>query len=190
MLDWEKMGNLIPAILQDCNTREVLMLGYVNPEAWELTLKTKQVTFYSRSKQRLWTKGETSGNTLQLIDYRYDCDSDALLLIVQPEGPTCHLGNDSCFDDDIIQYLETTISDRRAYPSDGSYTTSLLKQGRKRIAQKVGEESIEFILAVMAENREEIINECADLLYHWLVLLNEVGLCWGDILNCLRERKR
>jgi len=190
MLDWKKMADLVPAVIQDSETREVLMLGYMNQESWEITLSSKQVTFYSRSKQRLWTKGETSGNTLELIDYRYDCDSDSILIFVLPKGPTCHRGTTSCFDDDVIRYLETTISERRTSQSDSSYTAQLFQQGRKRIAQKVGEESVEVILAAMAENRDELINESADLLFHWLVLLNEGGVQWKEVLDCLSKRRR
>lgn len=180
--------SLIPAIIQDADTREVLMLGYMNDQSWQKTLDTKRVTFYSRSKQRLWTKGESSGNYLQLIDYRIDCDQDTILIFAKPAGPTCHLGNTTCFSektDMSIYQLEKVIKQRQKNMPEGSYTTELLQQGTARIAQKVGEEGLEVALAAVQQDRDHLKAEAADLLYHLLVLLADQGIDFSEIEKSL-----
>lgn len=175
-LDWNKM-RLMPTIVQNNNSGEVLMLGYMNKTAYQETLKGKQVVFYSRSKQRLWLKGETSGNTLELVSISMDCDGDALLVKANPKGPTCHQGSNSCFNLQqksnlsVLKDLQEIVSKTYAQPRDGSYTSELFKSGIARIAQKVGEEGVEVALASVTGTRKEIVSECADLLYHLLVLL-------------------
>lgn len=193
-LDWTKMDGLIPAIAQDAATGEVRMIGYCNRDALEATLATGTVTFFSRSRGALWVKGETSGNRLELVDARADCDNDALVLLVRPLGPTCHTGTDSCFGIDgprgagFIATLAQIIADRAAADPDDSYTARLLAQGVKRIAQKVGEEGVETALAAVAGDRAELESEAADLIYHLLVLLEASGSSLDRVVEELRRR--
>ena len=193
-LDWAKMDGLVPAIAQDAATGEVRMLGYCNRAALEATLATRVVTFFSRSRGGLWIKGETSGNRLELVDARADCDSDAILLLVRPIGPTCHTGTDSCFGDagppgaGFVATLAQTIADRAAADPDASYTARLLAQGIKRIAQKVGEEGVETALAAVAGDSAELESEAADLIYHLLVLLEVSGSSLEQVVAELRRR--
>lgn len=192
-LDWEKTGGLIPVVVQDACSGQVLMLGCMNPEALEKTLETKKVTFWSRTKQRLWTKGETSGHWLNLVDIGTDCDSDALLVLVNPEGPTCHRGMKSCFSPvehkwNFLRELEVLLESRRTADPATSYTASLYARGTKRIAQKVGEEGVETALAATVHDKEELKNEAADLVYHLLVLLADADLELADVIDILRAR--
>ena len=196
-LAWEKMGGLIPAIVQDAFDGRVLMQGYMNSDALEVTLETGKVSFWSRSREELWTKGETSGHTLDLVDIHPDCDGDSLLIRARQEGPTCHLGSDTCFDDEegkvmpelaFLAQLESVITQRYDDRPEGSYTTRLLDTGIKRIAQKVGEEGVETALAAVAGEDEELLNESADLLYHLLVLLCSRKLELGSLIEVLKTR--
>jgi phosphoribosyl-ATP pyrophosphohydrolase/phosphoribosyl-AMP cyclohydrolase len=192
--DWAKGGGLLPAIIQHVHTGQVLMLGYMNEEAAEVTVTSGKVTFYSRSKKRLWTKGETSGNHLTFCSAMLDCDRDAILVQAIPAGPVCHTGARTCFTDDLpapagfLGHLDRIIQQRRAEMPDGSYTTSLFAEGAARIAQKVGEEGVELALARMKDDREEIANESADLLYHMLVLLSDADMALADVMEVLRQR--
>lgn len=192
MIDFEKSNGLIPVVIQDAQTLEVLMLGYMNEEAWKKTTEEKKVTFYSRSKQRLWTKGEESGNFLHMVDYKVDCDKDTLLIFVQPEGPTCHQGARSCFDtpynQNFIFELERIIQNRIDYPSEESYVNRLRSRGINKIAQKVGEEAAEVIIAALNETEKDFINETSDLLFHLLVLIKEKKLSIKDIAINLSNR--
>lgn len=191
-LDWEKQSGLLPAIVQDARTRKVLMLGYMSREALHTTLDRGEVTFYSRSKQRLWTKGERSGHTLRLVGIETDCDRDTLLVQAQPQGPTCHLGRESCFPQapgDGLAELEVVIAQRERERPIGSYTTRLFDAGIKRIAQKVGEEGLEVALAAVAEDDAALLGEAADLIYHVLVLLRMRGLGMADVERTLSERR-
>ena len=193
-LDWEKVNGLIPAIIQDAETKEVLMLGFMNTEAVSKTQETGLVTFYSRNRKTLWTKGETSGNHLALIDLKADCDLDTLLVTAKPVGPTCHKGWDTCFnnknqtDVQFLNVLNKTIADRAEYQSDESYTAKLFEKGTKRIAQKVGEEGVEVALAAATGDKAELINESADLLYHLLVLWQDQNVEMGEVMECLKQR--
>lgn len=195
-LAWEKMGNLIPAIVQDAFDGRVLMQGFMNKESLAATLESGKVTFWSRKRQQLWTKGETSGNTLDLVEIHADCDRDCLLVRACPEGPTCHLGADTCFDDEakvipelaFLAELERVIAKRDKNRPAGSYTTALLESGVKRIAQKVGEEGVETALAAVAGEDEELLNESADLIYHLLVLLRSRNLELGALVDVLNVR--
>ncbi|MEG8946929.1 bifunctional phosphoribosyl-AMP cyclohydrolase/phosphoribosyl-ATP diphosphatase HisIE [Rosettibacter firmus] len=192
-IDFSKNSGLVPAIVIDEFTDQVLMLGYMNQEALSKTIDTKLVTFFSRSRKTLWTKGETSKNYLHLVDIKTDCDNDTLLIIARPDGPTCHLGNYSCFGNEksntkFFDYLFELIKDRKEKLPEGSYTTELFKSGLNRIIQKVGEEAIETIIAAKNNNKEEIINEVSDLLYHLMVMLVEENIELQDILNNLIER--
>ncbi len=196
LLQWRKMEGLLPAIVQDAFDGRVLMQAYMNREALDHTLESGQVTFWSRSRQSLWTKGETSGNTLELVEVYGDCDGDCLLVMSAPAGPACHRNTDTCFDDErgvapglsFLASLERLVAQREQERPEGSYTTRLFNEGVKRIAQKVGEEGVETALAAVAGDREELINESADLLYHLLVLLRagETGLI--EITQALRSR--
>lgn len=194
-LDFAKNDGLLPAVIQDAGTGKVLMLGYMNREALEKTLREKVVTFFSRSKGRLWTKGETSGNYLHLVSILADCDQDTLLVKVKPAGPACHTGSDTCWDEinvaeDFLHHLESVIRDRRANPSDNSYTASLFQKGINKIAQKVGEEAVELVIEAKDENDELFLNEAADLLFHYLVLLNAKGKKLDDVIGILEGRHR
>jgi phosphoribosyl-ATP pyrophosphohydrolase/phosphoribosyl-AMP cyclohydrolase len=196
-VDWKKGGGLVPAIVQHAVTGRVLMLGYMNEEAFEKTQSSKRVTFYSRTRECLWTKGETSGNTLELSDQEIDCDGDTILIQAFPGGPTCHLDKASCFDGDagdpgfgFIGQLESTINDRmRSQPGD-SYTAELMRGGVQRIAQKIGEEGVELALAATQDNHAEVISEAADLLYHVMVLLRHEGMTFADVARELERRHR
>lgn len=196
-IDWKKGDGLVPAIVQHAVTGRVLMLGYMNDEALAETQTSGLVTFYSRSRNRLWTKGETSGNKLQLRDIELDCDGDTLLVTAIPAGPTCHLERNSCFDRDVelpgfgfIGQLESIIKDRMKHQASESYTTQLMNAGVLRIAQKIGEEGVEVALAATTGDHEEIICETADLLYHVLVLLHHQELNFSDIAQQLERRHR
>ena len=188
-------NGLVPAIIQDATTKNVLMLGYMNEEAYQKTIETKQVTFFSRSKQRLWTKGEESGNFLNLVDIKNDCDNDSLLIQVNPVGPTCHKGSDNCWNQKNIQsygfltQLEKVIQERRENSENkDSYVASLFKEGINKIAQKVGEEAIETVIEAKDNNDELFLNESADLLFHYLVLLEAKGFKLNDIVQVLKKR--
>jgi phosphoribosyl-ATP pyrophosphohydrolase/phosphoribosyl-AMP cyclohydrolase len=193
-IKFDKITGLVPAIIQDAETKNVLMLGYMNQEAYEKTLETKKVTFYSRSKKRLWTKGETSGNFLNIISIENDCDGDTLLAKVKPDGPTCHLGTDTCWGGDnqqdygFLSTLEKVITQRKTALDEGSYTASLFKKGINKIAQKVGEEAVELIIEAKDDNEELFLNEGADLLYHLLVLLQAKGYQLDDVVEVLKGR--
>ena len=192
-LDWEKMDGLMPAIVQDAASGDVRMLGYMNREALDATIASGKVTFYSRSKKRLWVKGETSGNMLHLVDVRTDCDGDALLVRARPAGPTCHTGTDSCFGVSepahFLDSLEARLRTRAAADPSDSYTARLMAEGMKRIAQKVGEEGVESALAAVAGDKAETTSEVADLAYHVTLLLIASGLAWGDVAAELERRR-
>lgn len=196
-LAWQKMDGLVPAIVQDALDGRVLMQAYMNADALQATLDTGKVTFWSRSREALWTKGETSGNTLELVDVFADCDGDCLLVTARPAGPACHLGTDTCFDGDgkqaipelaFLAQLERVIAQRSEERPQGSYTTRLFDAGAKRIAQKVGEEGVETALAAVAGDDGELLEESADLLYHLLVLLREKGLDLSSLVGVLQSR--
>ena len=194
-LDFNKQGGLIPAIIQDAKTDKVLMLGYMNQEAFEKTEKEGIVTFFSRSKQRLWTKGETSNNFLHVVDIKVDCDEDTLLIKVNPDGPTCHTGADTCWDEvnnpgqaGWLNHLKAVIRERKNNPSEKSYTASLFEKGTNKIAQKVGEEAVELVIEAMDSNDNLFKDEAADLLFHYLVLLEQRGIDFDEIIDVLRER--
>lgn len=206
LIDWNKSQEktnqaLIPAIVQDNQSGQVLMLGYMNKEALEITLKEKKITFWSRTKSRLWTKGESSGHFLNLIHIALDCDKDTLLIQAQPIGPTCHLGTQSCFNTSIygnehadkpawlfLHSLENVLASRKNDDPSTSYTASLYAKGTKRISQKVGEEGVEVALAATSGDKEELINESADLMYHLMVLLQDQGFRLADVVNTLKAR--
>lgn len=192
-LAWQKVDNLMPVIVQHAVSGDVLMLGYMNPEALQVTLDSRKVTFYSRTKQRLWTKGETSNNFLNLVDIYPDCDSDTLLALALPDGPTCHNGTQSCFapaqsDWGFLFELETLLKERKTASPESSYTARLYASGTKRIAQKVGEEGVETALAATVNDRAELTNEAADLMYHLMVLLQDQELDLSTIIKRLKER--
>lgn len=194
-LDWDKVDNLMPVVIQNAISGDVLMLGYMNKEALNVTLESGNVTFYSRTKQRLWTKGETSGNFLKLVNIYPDCDNDTLLILANPIGPTCHNGTESCFAPAQSQWgflyeLENLLRDRKNASPDSSYTARLYASGTKRIAQKVGEEGVETALAATVNDREELKNEASDLLYHLMVLLQDQSLSLSDVIGCLQERHK
>lgn len=191
--DFEKGQGLLPAIVQDAQTGKVLMLGYMDKAAFEKTLQEKVVTFFSRSKNRLWTKGETSGNFLRVTDIALDCDQDTLLLKVDPVGPVCHTGQDTCFGEtnapeDFLHLLETIIHQRRDHPTESSYTTSLFQKGINKIAQKVGEEAVELVIEAKDDNPDLFLGEAADLMFHYLVLLSAKGFELNDVIGVLRKR--
>lgn len=191
-INFDKLNGLVPCIIQDASTNCVLMLGFMNEEAYLKTITDKRVTFFSRSKQRLWTKGETSGNFFELVDILQDCDDDTLLIKVNPTGPACHTGADTCFNEKNsgwdLASLEKIIADRKLNPQKGSYTTSLFEAGINKIAQKVGEEAVELIIEAKDNNRELFLNEAADLMYHYLVLLNSKDFQLNDVLDILKSR--
>ena len=193
-LDWQKVDNLIPAIIQHVDTGKILMLGYMNSDALQKTTETQKVTFFSRTKQRLWTKGETSGNTLDLIDLQVDCDNDTLLIQARPNGPVCHLNTPTCFGDQafpthaFLGELEQIITTRQNADPNSSYTAKLLHGSMPRAAQKVGEEGVEVALAAATNNRPELINEAADLIYHLQVLLQKNQYTLADVATQLAKR--
>ncbi len=192
-LDWEKTDGMIPAIIQHKVSGEVLMLGYMNAQALEETLSSGNVTFWSRTKGRLWTKGESSGNFLKVVSITPDCDNDSLLILANPLGPTCHTGTSSCFapaesDWGFLYQLEQLLAARKSADPDSSYTASLYARGTKRIAQKVGEEGVETALAATVNDRFELTNEASDLIYHLLVLLQDQELDLSTVINNLRAR--
>ncbi len=190
-LAWDKQDGLLPAIVQDANTLQVLMLGYMNREALEATQKEKFVTFFSRSKQRLWKKGETSGHVLAVVSIEADCDNDTLLIRAIPAGPTCHLNRASCFESapgDFIGKLDALLEQRQREMPEGSYTTKLFQSGVRRIAQKVGEEGVETALAAVAQDEKDLLNEASDLVYHLMVLLRSRGLNWNAVQESLKQR--
>lgn len=193
-LDFEKMNGLIPAIIQDEHTQKVLMLGFMNKEAYEKTIETGKVTFFSRSKNRLWTKGETSGNFLNVVSIKADCDNDTLLIMTVPEGPVCHTGTDTCWgeknEQDVmfLKELQDFIDKRHAEMPEKSYTTSLFKSGVNKMAQKVGEEAVEAVIEACNGTDERLIYEGADLLYHLIVLLTSKGYRIEDLARELKER--
>lgn len=194
-IDFEKMNGLVPAIIQDNTTRNVLMLGYMNREAYEKTLATGKVTFWSRSRNCLWTKGETSGNFLNLVDIKVDCDNDTLLVRVNPTGPACHLGTDTCWGETndanpllFLTELQDFINKRHEEMPEGSYTTSLFQKGVNKMAQKVGEEAVETIIEATNGNDEKLVYESSDLLYHLIVLLTSKKLRIEDVAKELQMR--
>ena len=194
-IDFEKCGGLVPAIIQDADTKTVLMLGYMNQEAYEKTLSTGLVTFYSRSRQCLWTKGETSNNFLHLVDIKVDCDNDTLLVKVHPDGPTCHKGTDTCWGEEneaspllFLSELSNFIEKRHQEMPEGSYTTSLFRDGLNRMAQKVGEEALELVIEATNGTNERLVYAGSDMLYHLIVLLTHKGLRIEDMAAELRER--
>lgn len=190
--DFSKLNGLIPCVVQDSNTSKVLMLGFMNDEALQKTQQEKRVTFYSRSKKRLWTKGESSGNYLEVVEILEDCDNDTLLIKAIPKGPVCHTGADTCFNEKNesldISFLEKIIQDRKNNPKPGSYTTSLFESGINKIAQKVGEEAIELVIEAKDNDKNLFLNEAADLMYHYLVLLTAKGHSFDEIKSILRQR--
>lgn len=194
-IDFEKCGGLVPAIIQDAQTKNVLMMGYMNPEAYQKTLETGKVTFWSRSRQCLWTKGDTSGNFLWLVNIKVDCDKDTLLVTAHPEGPTCHTGTDTCWGEKnernpllFLSELQDFIEKRHQEMPEGSYTTSLFKKGVNRMAQKVGEEALETVIEATNGSDEKMVYEAADMLYHLVVLLTSKGLRIEDIARELATR--
>jgi phosphoribosyl-ATP pyrophosphohydrolase/phosphoribosyl-AMP cyclohydrolase len=193
-IDFDKTGGLVPVIIQDEQTLEVLMLGYMNQEAYDKTAKENIVTFFSRTKNRLWTKGETSNNFLHVKSIAIDCDNDTILIKVKPDGPTCHTGDRSCFkteyNQNFILELENIIADRYENPVEGSYINKLRKKGINKIAQKVGEEGVETVIAALAETEIDLINESSDLIFHLLVLLREKGLSLATIAKNLEQRHK
>ncbi|MCG9701050.1 bifunctional phosphoribosyl-AMP cyclohydrolase/phosphoribosyl-ATP diphosphatase HisIE [Vibrio natriegens] len=197
-INWEKVDGLVPAIVQDFQSSQVLMMGYMNQDALVKTGETGQVTFFSRTKERLWTKGETSGNVLQLVNISLDCDNDTLLVKVNPIGPTCHTGTTTCWDGDPqeesqmvwLHQLEQLLAARKDADPESSYTSSLYARGTKRISQKVGEEGVEVALAATSGDKAELVCESADLIYHLMVLLQDQGLSMNDVVNKLKERHK
>lgn len=195
-LTFDEKTGLIPAIVQDSNTGKVLMLGYMNREALEATRKIGRVTFFSRSKQRLWTKGEESGNFLELVSISEDCDQDALLVKAIPHGPTCHKGTDTCWGEEnsdqfgFLTALESVIRDRRKNAPENSYVSSLFSKGINKIAQKVGEEAVELVIESKDDSEELFLNESADLLFHYLILLQAKGYALSDVVDILKQRHK
>ncbi len=193
-IDFEKLDGLVPCIVQDANSGVVLMLGFMNAEALEKTISEKTVTFYSRTKKRLWTKGETSGNFLRVVEILSDCDNDTLLVKARPEGPACHTGADTCFNENNktwnLATLDGIIADRKANPTEGSYTASLFNKGINKVAQKVGEEAVELVIEAKDNNDELFLNEAADLMFHYLVLLRAKGFTLADVEAVLESRHK
>ena len=194
-IDFEKMGGLVPAIIQDAVTQKVLMLGFMNEEAYQKTLDTKHVTFWSRTRNTLWTKGETSGNFLNLVDIKVDCDNDTLLIQAHPDGPTCHTGTDTCWGEEnhanpllFLTELQDFINRRKEEMPEGSYTTKLFKEGINKIAQKVGEEAMETVIEATNGTSDHLVYEASDLLYHLLVMLTEKGLRIEEVAQELQKR--
>jgi phosphoribosyl-ATP pyrophosphohydrolase/phosphoribosyl-AMP cyclohydrolase len=194
--DFKKQNELIPAIIQDFETQKVLMLGFMNKEAFEKTKSENRVTFYSRTKQRLWTKGEESGNFLEVKEILLDCDNDTLLIKAKPMGPTCHTGSDTCWKEEnnahfgFFSTLEKVISERIKTPCEKSYTSELLAKGINKIAQKVGEEAVELVIEAKDNNKELFLNEAADLFFHYLILIKAKGYSLTDVENILKRRQK
>lgn len=195
-LDFDKLNGLIPAIIQDIKTDKVLMLGFMNKEAYQKTIDTKLVTFYSRTKKRLWTKGEESGNFLEVEEIIQDCDSDTVLIKVTPRGPVCHTGSDTCFGEqnvdiaNFLVYLQDLIDSRKKDLPDGSYTTKLFKSGINKVAQKVGEEAVELVIEAKDNNDDLFLNEAADLVFHLFVLLTAKNHRIEDVVRVLQKRHK
>lgn len=197
-IDFDKMGGLVPAIIQDADTKTVLMLGFMNQEAYTKTVETRKVTFYSRTRKKLWTKGEESGHWLHLVDIKADCDNDTLLVTVHPEGPTCHKGTDTCWGEKnenvnpllFLTELQDFIEKRHEEMPEGSYTTSLFKDGLNRMAQKVGEEALEAVIEAVNGTNDRLIYEASDMFYHLIVLLTAKGLRIEDIARELETRHK
>ncbi len=196
-INFKKMDGLVPAIIQDAETQHVLMLGFMNEEALGKTRESGKVTFYSRTKNRLWTKGEESGNFLNVVSIAIDCDNDSLLIKVNPVGPVCHTGADTCFEEtnsandiQFLSYLQDFIDKRKAEMPEGSYTTSLFQKGTRKITQKVGEEAVETIIGAMADDNENFLYEAGDLLYHLVVLLTHKGYRIEDVVRELKKRHK
>jgi len=195
-INFNETSGLIPAIIQDSETNVVLMLGYMNEAAYRQTLETRLVTFFSRRRQSLWVKGETSGNYLQLISIKADCDQDTLLIKVKPKGPTCHKGNDTCWAEknktpyDVLNRLETIIENRKSSLPEDSYVAGLFKKGINKMAQKVGEEAVELVIEAKDDNDSLFLNEAADLLFHYLILLHAKTFSLNDVLEVLRKREK
>lgn len=194
-MDFTKLNGILPAIVQDAKSQKVLMLGFMNPEALELTRKLGKVTFYSRTRERLWTKGEESGNFLFVEEILEDCDRDSLLIKAKPAGPVCHTGSDTCFeeknqDENFLQQLQDLIHQRKEEMPEGSYTTSLFQKGLNKITQKVGEEAVELLIEAKDDNDDLFLNEAADLVYHLLVLLAAKGKDIREVVSLLEERHR
>lgn len=196
-IDFKKMEGLIPAVVQDALSGKVLMLGYMNEEALAKTQDSGRVTFFSRSKNRLWTKGETSGNFLELVSIQEDCDGDAILIKAKPLGPVCHTGADTCFDEvnhssqtAFIDQLRGIIKERKENPSSASYTSSLFAKGINKLAQKVGEEAVELVIEAKDDNKELFLGEAADLLFHYLVLLEAKGYELDEVVEVLKQRHK
>ena len=193
-IDFKKMEGLIPAVVQDAFTGKVLMLGYMNEAALAKTEESGRVTFFSRSKNRLWTKGETSGHFLEVVSMQEDCDGDAILVKAKPSGPVCHTGSDTCFNEGnasktaFIDQLRAIIKDRKANPSEGSYTSSLFSKGINKLAQKVGEEAVELVIEAKDDNKDLFLGEAADLLFHYLVLLEAKGYELDEVVDVLMKR--
>jgi phosphoribosyl-ATP pyrophosphohydrolase/phosphoribosyl-AMP cyclohydrolase len=194
-IDFEKMGGLVPAIIQDATTRKVLMLGFMNEEAYQKTIATNHVTFWSRTRNTLWTKGETSGNFLNLVDIKVDCDNDTLLVQAHPDGPTCHKGTDTCWGEQneqnpllFLTELQDFINKRKQEMPEGSYTTKLFSEGINKIAQKVGEEALETVIEATNGTNDHLVYEASDLLYHLLVMLADKGLRIEDVAAELQKR--
>ena len=193
-MNFSKLNGLVPCVVQDANSNKVLMLGFMNEEAYQKTLAEKRVTFYSRSKQRLWTKGETSGNWLELVEIFEDCDQDSLLIKAIPKGPVCHTGADTCFNENNdhwnLKSLENVINDRKENPKNDSYTSSLFESGINKVAQKVGEEAVELVIEAKDNNQERFQNEAADLLFHFLVLLAAKNSNLDEVIKVLKNRHK
>ncbi len=191
-INFKKLNGLVPCIVQDASTQVVLMLGFMNEEALRKTVLEKRITFFSRTKQRLWTKGESSGNFLELLDITLDCDQDSLLIKAKPKGAVCHTGSDTCFGEKNqaqgLAFLEAIIEERKRNPKPGSYTNSLLDAGINKVAQKVGEEAIELVIEAKDNNKELFLNEAADLMYHYLVLVAAKGYSMNEVTDVLRQR--
>ncbi len=195
-IDFEKSGGLVPAVVQDASTRKVLMLGYMNAESLAKTQAEGVVTFFSRTKNRLWTKGETSGHFLQVVDIVVDCDNDTLLITANPIGATCHTGADTCFDEQnkgkgyFLNHLQSVIKERKNAPTDSSYTAKLFAKGVNKIAQKVGEEAVELVIEAKDDNKELFLGEAADLLFHLLVLLEYKNIDLDEVVDVLEKRHK
>ncbi|HYF70078.1 MAG TPA: bifunctional phosphoribosyl-AMP cyclohydrolase/phosphoribosyl-ATP diphosphatase HisIE [Ohtaekwangia sp.] len=192
-IDFSKLDGLVPCVVQDAKTNRVLMLGFMNEAAYEKTKTDKRVTFFSRTKNRLWTKGETSGNFLDVVDMLIDCDQDTILIKANPRGPACHTGADTCFNENntstwTLETLEQLIQNRKQNPKQGSYTNTLLDSGINKVAQKVGEEAVELVIEAKDDNKALFLGEAADLAYHYLVLLAAKGYSLQDVLNVLKKR--